>query len=138
MTSDFVKQMFSLEGMTAIVTGATGGLGSAMVTALAKAGASIVSFELPNDPLSPAFKQAIEATGAKIQVFQCDLKDSSSLRACYQSAWDAGIVPDILLNCAGIQRRNLCENTTDEDIDMVSLRQPSTEHQCLTESTYRY
>lgn len=114
--------MFSLEGKSAILTGATGGLGSALATALASAGASIISIELPGDSLSAELKSKIEAVGGKVTQFQCDLRNPKSLRECYQSIWNAGVVPDILLNCAGIMRRNLCENATDDELDLVSSK----------------
>lgn len=119
MASQYLNQGFSLTGKTAIVTGGTGGLGSAMVGALVQAGASIVSIELPNDPLSAALKNIIEGFGGTASVFNCDLRNPKSLRECYQSIWDAGVTPDILLNCAGVVRRNSCEDATDEELDLV-------------------
>jgi len=112
--------MFSLRGKTAIFTGATGGLGSSIALALARAGASIISIELPNDPNSAALSKSItEVSGPGVQVFQSDLSDVKSIRACFASIWEAGIVPDILVNSAGIIRRNTCENMTDEDLNLI-------------------
>lgn len=45
--------------------------------------------------------------------------DSKSLRATFAQIWATGVVPDILLNCAGIVRRGKAEEMTDEDIDAV-------------------
>ena len=59
MSADYLLQVFSLTGKTAILTGATGGLGTSLAVALAKAGASIVSIEIPNDPNSEALKKTI-------------------------------------------------------------------------------
>ncbi len=120
MTSQFLTGLFSLEGKTAIVTGGTGGLGKAMTLALAQAGASIISIQLPKDPNSTALAQAITDAGSKVTAFDCDVADAKDLRRCYASIWEAGHTPDILLNCAGIVRRDACENAKDEDIDLVS------------------
>ena len=121
MSSEYLASVFSLSGKAAILTGATGGLGSALATALSKAGVStVISIEAPNDPLSGDLKSKIESVGSQIRKFECDLRDPKSLRECYASIWNAGIVPDILINCAGVMRRNLCENATDEEIDLVS------------------
>lgn len=120
MGSQFLASLFSLEGKTAIVTGGTGGLGKAMTVGLAKAGATIVSIELPNDPNSAQLGEEIAAAGSSVTVFTCDLSKPKDLRSCYASIWEKGIVPDILLNCAGIVRRGKCEDITDEDIDLVS------------------
>lgn len=87
--------------------------------ALAKAGASIISIELPNDPNSVNLANSIAEIGGSSRVFHCDLAKKEDLRACYASIWDAGIVPDILVNSAGIQRRNPCEDATDDDLDQV-------------------
>ncbi|OAA59742.1 NAD(P)-binding domain protein [Niveomyces insectorum RCEF 264] len=118
-SADYLKQMFSLEGKTAVITGATGGLGRSLALALAKAGASIVSIEIPNDPNSASLAAAVKGVGSSIQVFTSDLREISAVRATYSKMWEAGVVPDILVNCAGIARRNPCEDATDEDIDLL-------------------
>lgn len=111
--------MFSLQGRTAIVTGATGGLGSAMTMALASAGADIVTIDLPADRGSQGIKEAIENVGRKVQQFECDIRQPASLRECYGRIWEAGFKGDILLNCAGVQKRNEAANFTDEEIELV-------------------
>lgn len=115
----YLEDMFSLKGKTAIMTGATGGLGSSMALALAKAGASIVSIELPDDPNAGNLAKAISDAGSSLQAFYCDLGNAEQLRACFAQIWDAGVVPDILVNSAGIARRNKCEDATDADLDLV-------------------
>lgn len=121
MATEYLSSIFSLSGRTAIITGATGGLGSALATALAKAGVStVVSIEVPDDRLSGELQSKIEGVGSHLKKFECDLADPKSLRKCYASVWESGIVPDILINCAGVMRRNLCENATDEELDLVS------------------
>jgi short chain dehydrogenase len=115
-----VQELFSLTGKTAIVTGGTGGLGLAMSIALGEAGADIVSIQIANDPRSNLLVDAMKELGRKLQVFETDVSDSPKLRQCFAKIWEAGVVPDILLNCAGINRRSQVENFTDEDIDAVS------------------
>jgi 2-deoxy-D-gluconate 3-dehydrogenase len=112
-------ELFSLNGKTAIVTGATGGLGSSMTLALAEAGANIVSIQQPHDSLGPTLQKAIHKAGQSMHVFECDLADSTALRATIHQMWEAGVVPDILLNCAGINRRGKIETMQDPDIDLV-------------------
>ncbi|PVH75078.1 NAD(P)-binding protein [Cadophora sp. DSE1049] len=119
MTSQFLTNLFSLEGKTAIVTGGTGGLGKAMTIALAQAGAIIVSIQLPKDPNSAALAEAVAGVGSKVTPFECDLASPQDLRRCYASIWEAGFAPDVLLNCAGIIRRDACEDAKDEDIDLL-------------------
>ncbi|KAI5363263.1 Putative short-chain dehydrogenase/reductase SDR, NAD(P)-binding domain superfamily [Septoria linicola] len=112
-------ELFSLAGKTAIVTGGSGGLGTAMTMALASGGADIISIELPNDAGSENLRTSIASTGRNLKQYHCDVKDSKDLRACYQKIWADGIKADILLNCAGVQRRAEAEDFTDEEIDIV-------------------
>lgn len=112
-------ELFSLAGKTAIVTGGTGGLGTAMTMALASAGADIISIELAGDPGAENLKKSVTAAGRNLKQYHCDVKDSKQLRACFEKIWADGIKADILLNCAGIQRRAEAEDFTDEQIEDV-------------------
>lgn len=114
-----VAKMFGLHGKVAIVTGGTGGLGTAMTKALASGGADIVSIELPNDPGSKSTKEMVKACGRKYTKYEIDVRDTKALRELYQQIWKDGVVPDIILNCAGVQRRAEAVDFTDEDIDFV-------------------
>ncbi|KAF2166060.1 hypothetical protein M409DRAFT_55404 [Zasmidium cellare ATCC 36951] len=112
-------KLFSLAGKTAIVTGGTGGLGTAMTTALASGGADIVSIEVENDPNHQVMVDAVAKAGRKLSTYICDVRDPKALRATYQKLWSDGVEGDILLNCAGVQRRNEAEDFTDEEIEAV-------------------
>jgi 2-dehydro-3-deoxy-D-gluconate 5-dehydrogenase len=119
MDAPFLTSLFSLADKTCILTGATGGLGSAIALGLAKAGANIVSIEMPNDPGTNALQDLIAQTQRQIVRFECDLADAKSLRGCWARMWAEGVVPDVLVNVAGVMRRGACENITDEEIDIV-------------------
>jgi hypothetical protein len=114
-----VAELFSLEGKTAIVTGGTGGLGLSMAVALAEAGADIVSIQIAGDPRAEMLVEGVKQCGRKLQVYEADVSDSPKLRETFQKIWSDGVVPDILLNCAGINRRSKVEDFKDEDIDAV-------------------
>ncbi|OJJ50377.1 hypothetical protein ASPZODRAFT_110720 [Penicilliopsis zonata CBS 506.65] len=111
--------LFSLEGKTAICTGVTGGIGTEICTTLAEAGVDIVSIQLEGDPNGAPLRAAVEALGRSFHAFECDVADSKALRETFFRIWAEGIVPDILLNCAGINRRGPVVDLTDEDIDAV-------------------
>jgi hypothetical protein len=128
MSAEFLSSVFSLDGKCAIVTGGTGGLGLEMSTTLAKAGADIISIQLPNDPLADGLAKAVESTGRKLKVFECNVADSKQLRGCFAKIWESGITPDILLNCAGIMRRGPILDITDDDLDAVWIRSPMFQH----------
>lgn len=119
--ADYLHQMFSLEGKTVIVTGATGGLGKSIALAFTRAGAAIVSVELPSDPNSAALAMAVTEEGGSVRVFECNVADGGAVRETYAKMWETGVVPDILVNCAGTSIRKACEDTTDAEIDLVRL-----------------
>lgn len=117
--SSTIMTMFSLTGKTAIVLGGTGGLGAVMTLGLAEAGANIVSLELPDDKQSQALEESITKLGRRYTKFECNVGDAKSLRSTFGRIWESGVVPDILLNSAGIQRRGKAEDISDEDLDAV-------------------
>ncbi|KAL2836868.1 hypothetical protein BJY01DRAFT_251750 [Aspergillus pseudoustus] len=61
----------------------------------------------------------IKATGRPIAIFEFNLKDHESIRDTFAAIWKSGVVPDILVNCAGITRRMLVENTPVKELDGV-------------------
>lgn len=130
--SEYLHSVFSLEGKTAILTGATGGLGKSIALAFTKAGAAIISLELPRDPNSKALADAIaEAGGLPVKVFTCNVAVCDDVRKAYSEVWAAGIVPDILVNCAGISIRRTCEETNAEELDLLfELNAKSTSISC--------
>ncbi|CAK7237729.1 hypothetical protein SBRCBS47491_010104 [Sporothrix bragantina] len=93
--------LFDLTRKTALVTGANGGIGSAMTRGLADAGADIVVFQIPGET-STFPRDLAKATGRKISVYDCDLSDSPSIRKVIQQVFDDGHTIDILCNVAGI------------------------------------
>ncbi len=119
-----VSELFSLHGKTALCTGGTGGLGLSMAIALAEAGADIVSIQLADDPRASMLAEGVQQCGRKLSVFETDVADSKALRECFARIWQSGVTPDILLNCAGINRRAKVEDFTDEDIDAVCICAP--------------
>lgn len=108
--------MFDLSGMTALVTGASGGIGSAIATALASQGARVA--------LSGTRADALEAVRADIGdnavILPCNLSDSAAVDALVPEALAAldGRL-DILVNNAGVTRDNLALRMKDEEWETV-------------------
>lgn len=108
--------MFDLSGMTALVTGASGGIGSAIARGLAARGARVA--------LSGTRAEALQALAAEIGgdavVLPCNLADPAAVDALVGQAVDAlGGRLDILVNNAGITRDNLAMRMKDEEWDAV-------------------
>jgi 3-oxoacyl-[acyl-carrier protein] reductase len=108
--------MFDLSGKTALVTGASGGIGGAIAKALHAQGASVV--------LSGTRAEALEAVKAELSarafVAVCNLGDKDSVEGLVKAAEAAAGAPiDILVNNAGITRDNLFMRMKDEEWDQV-------------------
>lgn len=99
---------------------------------MAESGANIISIHLPGDPLQKKLEEDVRAVGRECKGFECDVGDSAALRATFQSMWSAGVIPDILLNCAGMNRRGAIEEMTDDNIDLVSHGR---DHRMMTDLT---
>ena len=103
--------MFDISGKTALVTGASGGLGSAIAAALHGQGASVV--------LSGTRVEALEAVAADLGertfVVPANLGDAESLDALAKQAEAATGQLDILVNNAGLTRDNLAMRLKDDD-----------------------
>ncbi|ATE64938.1 3-oxoacyl-[acyl-carrier-protein] reductase [Rhizorhabdus dicambivorans] len=108
--------MFDLSGMTALVTGASGGIGSAIARALVAQGAKVA--------LSGTREDALKAVAAEIGgdtvIVPCNLGDSAAVEGLIPAAVEAlGGKLDILVNNAGVTRDGLIMRMKDEDWDQV-------------------
>ena len=108
--------MFDLTGMTALVTGASGGIGSSIAKALAAQGATLALSGSNEDKLK-AFAADL---GGNHKTLVCDLSDPASVDALVPQAVEAlGGKVDILVNNAGITRDNLILRMKDEEWSQV-------------------
>ncbi len=107
--------MFDLTGMTALVTGASGGIGSAVAAALAGQGARVA--------LSGTREDALQAVAANLPgdpiILPCNLSDSAAVDGLVPRAVAALGQLDILVNNAGVTRDNLVMRMKDEEWDDV-------------------
>ena len=107
--------MFDLTGKNALVTGASGGIGSDIARALHKQGATVA--------LSGTRKDALDALAAELgdrtHVLPCNLSDSAAVDALPKLAEEAMGSLDILVNNAGLTRDNLFMRMKDEEWDEV-------------------
>ena len=107
--------MFDLTGMTALVTGASGGLGSAIANALAAQGAQLAVSGSNVDKLE-AFRASL---GGGHVALPCNLSDGAAVDQLVPQAVEALGKLDILINNAGVTRDNLLMRMKEEEFDEV-------------------
>ena len=107
--------MFDLNGKVALVTGATGGIGSAICRVLSEKGVTVVGTGTREEEL----KKVLSSLTNNAHAIPCDLRSSESLKSFTQKLEKAVGVPDILVNNAGITRDNLFIRMNDEHFDEV-------------------
>ncbi len=111
--------MFDLTGMTALVTGASGGIGSSIARALAAQGATL-ALTGSNEEKLKAFAAEL---GGDHKTLVCNLSDPAAVDGLVAQAVDAlGGKIDILVNNAGITRDNLIMRMKDDEwSDVISV-----------------
>src|ERR1700748_1339561 len=115
--------MFDLTGRSALVTGATGGIGGAIALALHGQGATVA--------ISGTRREALDALAAKlgerVHVLPCNLSDTTAVEALVPAAEQAMGQVDILVANAGITRDNLFVQLRDEDwADVINVNLTAT------------
>jgi 3-oxoacyl-[acyl-carrier protein] reductase len=107
--------MFDLSGRSALVTGASGGIGGAIAKALHQAGAKLAISGTRRDALDALAGEL----GDGVQVLPCDLADPAATAALAGQAEEALGQLDILVNNAGLTRDTLSMRMKDEDWALV-------------------
>ena len=112
--------MFDLTGMTALVTGASGGIGSAICSALAAQGARL-AVSGSNAGKLEAFRTSLakDYPNADHVAIACNLGEKDSVEALVPAALEQLGQIDILVNNAGVTRDNLTMRMKDEEWDEV-------------------
>jgi 2-deoxy-D-gluconate 3-dehydrogenase len=113
-----IFEKFKLDGQTAIVTGASRGLGQAMAVGLAEAGADIVAVST-NEANLDKTEKAVKSLGKKCIRIGCDVSKKEDVDNLVNKAIGSFGRIDILVNNAGIIRRAPADIYSDEDWDSV-------------------
>ncbi len=108
----------SLESKTAVITGASHGLGRAIAEQLAALGAHTALIARRAEPLNQT-AEAIRASGGAASVYPCDVSDAEQARATASAIEQAFGAVDILINNAGVPAPRSFEETDISDWDAV-------------------
>jgi 3-oxoacyl-[acyl-carrier protein] reductase len=112
--------MFDLTGKTALVTGASGGIGGAIAKALHSQGARVVLSGTRAEALEKVKAELDSLNGERAFIAPANLSDIASVEALPKAAEEAaGAGLDILVNNAGITKDNLFMRMKDEEWDQV-------------------
>ncbi len=107
--------MFDLTGKSALITGASGGIGAEIARALHAAGATVALHGTRTGPL----EELAAELGERAHVTPANLSDAAAVEALPKAANDAMGGLDILVNNAGITRDNLFMRMSEDEWDQV-------------------
>jgi 3-oxoacyl-[acyl-carrier protein] reductase len=107
--------MFRLTGKNALITGATGGIGSEIAKSLAKQGAKLVLSSTKEDRL----KELAESINGEAHILTCNLSDENEVEALFDKAEEKLGQIDIIICNAGVTKDNLSLRMKNEDWDQV-------------------
>jgi NAD(P)-dependent dehydrogenase (short-subunit alcohol dehydrogenase family) len=113
-----LTQLFSLEGKTILLTGAAGGIGEVLAAGLAQAGGDMQLCDIAEDRLAAVCANITEQ-GCSASAYPMDMSDMASIKECVEKAVaDKGRI-DVLINCAGINKRDGFLDVTEELYDKI-------------------
>lgn len=113
-----LERLFSLRGKAALITGASGGIGRALAVGLAEAGAAVALHGRSEEQLEET-RRLVENTGGKAVVLPAELGDLEAAQRLIKETCKALDSLDILINCAGMNRRKPAAEATPDDFDAI-------------------
>lgn len=108
-----------LKGKTAVITGASRGIGKGIALCFAQHGANIAFSYLSSDEKARALETELEAFGIKAKGFKSDASNFASAQKLADQVMESFGSIDVLVNNAGITKDTLLMRMTEEDFDRV-------------------
>lgn len=113
-----LEKLFSLRGKVILLTGAAGGIGEVLAKGLAGAGGDLALCDIARDKLKK-LAEDIGAAGDSARPYELDVTDRSSIKTCVDAVIrDYGRI-DVLINCAGINKREGFLDVKEETYDKI-------------------
>lgn len=110
---------FKLENNIALVTGASGGIGSAIAVVLASAGAKVYVHFNKNSTRADEVVEEIKSNGGSATAVSADLTDSNSCKALISQIVDESEKLHVLVNNAAVNREGLFVRQKNEDMEFI-------------------
>jgi len=114
----YLSELFGLDGRVAVVTGGSSGIGRAIATALARAGAGVVIVARREAQLAATVDE-LTAAGCRAAWVSADLSSRDGVRTAAEAATEPFGEPDILVNSAGINLRPPLGKLSDDVWDVT-------------------
>ena len=113
-----LSELFSLEGKVIILTGAAGGIGAELARGMAAVGADMALCDIAEDGLH-RLREEIRAGGGSASAYRMDMLDMEDIQKCVaRIIEDKGRI-DVLINCAGINKRDGFLDVTEDVYDRI-------------------
>jgi NAD(P)-dependent dehydrogenase (short-subunit alcohol dehydrogenase family) len=116
--ADYVANLFDIRGRVAVVTGGGSGLGAAIATGFAQAGARVVVVDI-NDEGAAATVQKVQEQGGDARALHLDVIDRAAVDAVADQVVDELGSVDILVNSAGTAFRCPAEEFPEDRFDFI-------------------
>ena len=115
---NYLESLFSLEGKVILLTGAAGGIGEAFARGLAAAGGAVAMCDL-NVPACEKIASELVKDGQGAKAYELNIANTDSIKKCVTDVLTDFEKIDVLINCAGINKREGLLDVEDETYDRI-------------------
>ena len=115
---NYLESLFSLEGKVILLTGAAGGIGRAFAEGLAAAGGSVAMCDIDYQNCEEIAEE-LRHTGMSAKPYELDISNHNSIKKCVAAVLSDYKKIDVLVNCAGINKREGILDVEEETYDKI-------------------
>jgi len=115
---DYLESIFSLKGKVILLTGAAGGIGEAFARGLAAAGGTVLMCDI-NIQRCEEITSELVSEGNSVKAYELDVSDTGSIKTCVAAVIKDYRKIDVLINCAGVNKREGFLDVEEETYDRL-------------------